>query len=197
MPLTRHKRILLILALVFGGVALDQATKYIAIARFTEEGPEGHLRAKPPIAFPNDWYPHDLFRFQFATNTGAFLSLGSGLSESMRFWVLTGLNAVILFAVAVFLLLRRTIALPLALALGLILSGGVGNLIDRIFRDGEVIDFMNVGIGFGSFSLRSGIFNVADLAIVAGLILLVAAEMFNASREAKAEEGAAKSDQKQ
>ena len=59
-------------------------------------------------------------------------------------------------------------------ALALILSGGVGNLIDRVLRGGLVVDFMNVGIG----TLRSGIFNVADLGIVGGLVLLLALELF-------------------
>ena len=52
----------------------------------------------------------------------------------------------------------------------LILGGGLGNFYDRIFRDGAVVDFLN--IGFGSF-LRTAIFNVADIAITCGLVLLV------------------------
>ena len=50
------------------------------------------------------------------------------------------------------------------------LSGGIGNLWDRVIPDGRVIDFMDVGIG----SLRTGIFNVADLCITTGVVLLVA-----------------------
>ena len=51
----------------------------------------------------------------------------------------------------------------------LLLAGAVGNLIDRIRLDGLVIDFLNLGIG----PLRTGIFNVADMAIMAGAVLLV------------------------
>lgn len=49
------------------------------------------------------------------------------------------------------------------------LSGGLGNLLDRIMNDGRVIDFMNLGIG----PLRTGIFNVADVCITIGVVLLI------------------------
>ena len=47
-------------------------------------------------------------------------------------------------------------------------AGGTSNLIDRAAR-GIVVDFINVGVG----SLRTGIFNVADLAIVFGFALVL------------------------
>ena len=43
----------------------------------------------------------------------------------------------------------------------------MGNLIDRIMNQGAVIDFMNIGIG----PIRTGVFNVADLAILAGIFI--------------------------
>lgn len=56
-----------------------------------------------------------------------------------------------------------------AVAWSLVLSGGVGNPVDRIVYDGRVVDFMNLGIG----SLHTGIFNVADVYIRTGAFLLV------------------------
>jgi signal peptidase II len=56
-----------------------------------------------------------------------------------------------------------------AVALSLICGGGCGNLIDRIAHGGYVIDFLNVGVG----GLRTGIFNIADMAIMAGALLMV------------------------
>ncbi len=165
--MNRNSRIPAAAALLVLLVALDQGTKWLAIT---------FLKDRPGIAFPASWHPHDLFRLQYATNAGAFLSLGSGLSESMRFALLIGLNAVILSVVAGFLVFRRTMPPAVAAGLTMILAGGVGNLIDRIFREGLVVDFMNMGIGFGGFSLRTGIFNIADLAIVGGLILLLLVE---------------------
>jgi signal peptidase II len=84
------------------------------------------------------------------------------------------LNSVILVGVTLFLFLKTRIPTPVAAALSLILCGGIGNLIDRIVRDGRVVDFMNMGIG----TLRTGVFNVADLGIVGGLLLLVVLELF-------------------
>ena len=55
------------------------------------------------------------------------------------------------------------------IALSLVFSGGISNFYDRVFNNGAVIDFLN--IGFGTF--RTGIFNVADVAIMAGVFMLV------------------------
>lgn len=55
----------------------------------------------------------------------------------------------------------------LAAALALICGGGIGNLIDRVRFDGHVTDFLNLGVG----SIRTGIFNVADMALMIGVAL--------------------------
>ena len=165
-PLTypRAQRLRLVGAIVLGVLALDHLSKWAAIV---------WLKPSPPIVY---W--GDLFRFQYATNSGAFLSMFAGLPPAARSGLLVGFNAVILLGVAYYLVSRRPISRGSAAALALILSGGVGNLIDRVCREGLVVDFMNVGITAGSFNLRSGIFNVADLGIVGGLLMLVALELF-------------------
>lgn len=171
-PYPRARRVRLVLWIVVVSLVLDHLTKWIAIV---------WLKPIPPIIFIGD-----LFRLQYATNSGAFLSLFAGLPPGARAWLLIGFNAAILTGVAIYLLSSKPISKGSAVALAMILSGGVGNLIDRIFRDGLVIDFLNVGISIGSFSIRSGIFNIADLAIVGGLILLVATEIFGKRDETPA-----------
>jgi signal peptidase II len=52
------------------------------------------------------------------------------------------------------------------LGLALFIAGGASNWIDRVVR-GSVVDFLNVGIG----SLRTGVFNVADVAIMIGAVV--------------------------
>ncbi|MGC4095906.1 MAG: signal peptidase II [Nitrospira sp.] len=69
----------------------------------------------------------------------------------------------------IYLLFVRPPSISLTIAWILILSGGAGNLLDRVLHDGHVIDFMNLGIG----SLRTGIFNVADVYITTGVLLLI------------------------
>lgn len=167
--MSRGRRLVFIVLITLVLVALDQVTKQIAIA---------HLKSGRVIAFPSGWYPHDLFHFRYAENTGAFLSLGADLSDGIRFWLLTGLNVVILFVVAGVLTLRREMGIGVMFALTLIFSGGIGNLIDRLLREGVVVDFMNMGIR----SLRTGVFNVADVAIMAGLFLLLFLEFFGSKK---------------
>lgn len=169
--LRRTKRVAFVAALVVVLVGLDHLTKWLAVV---------YLKEHPPII-----YLGDLFRLQYATNTGAFLSLGAGLPEHIRPWLLTGLNGVILSVVAMFLIAKRQIPFLVTLALALILSGGVGNMIDRIFRDGVVVDFMNIGMPWGPLKIRSGIFNIADIAIMAGLFLMIGIELFAPSDKKK------------
>lgn len=52
-------------------------------------------------------------------------------------------------------------------ALSLICGGGIGNVLDRWICGGYVRDFLNLGIG----PVRTGIFNVADAAMMAGCVL--------------------------
>lgn len=135
-------------------VALDQATKAVAKA----------------------WLPNrrlsllgDLIRLQPSRNAGAFMSLGARLPAAARFWIFVVFSGAILLLLAVYVVADATLTPMTVNALSLVLGGGLGNLIDRIRFDGQVFDFLNVGIG----GLRTGIFNVADLAIVAGGILAV------------------------
>jgi signal peptidase II len=60
------------------------------------------------------------------------------------------------------------------LGVSLIIGGGFGNLLDRMLHRGAVVDFMNMGVG----NLRTGIFNLADVAIVIGAGTLLAWGLF-------------------
>ncbi|HUP40440.1 MAG TPA: signal peptidase II [Vicinamibacterales bacterium] len=62
----------------------------------------------------------------------------------------------------------------------LILAGGASNWIDRVMR-GSVVDFINVGVG----PLRTGIFNVADVAVMLGAAVLLVREGVTSKREAE------------
>jgi signal peptidase II len=76
--------------------------------------------------------------------------------------------------------LRSGAATPYQLAaLGLIVGGGLGNWIDRILHDGNVTDFVSVGLG----PLRTGIFNFADVAVMAGMLWLLVASRSSADAE--------------
>lgn len=152
--LSRCRRVELLLALTLVIVGLDQYSKVYAVR---------HWKGQPVQSFAGD-----TFRIEYAENRGAFLSLLSDTPEQVRFAVLTVINGLVLLGFGIYLLTARQMALFSFLALSLVVAGGIGNLIDRI-RFGYVIDYFNLGWG----SLRTGIFNVADMAITAGFLLLI------------------------
>ena len=70
------------------------------------------------------------------------------------------------------------------LSFGSIIAGGVGNIIDRLIHDRHVPDFLNVGIN----DVRTGIFNVADICVTAGVISLLVSYYFFKSEDSVATE---------
>jgi signal peptidase II len=111
----------------------------------------------------------DSLRFQLTENPGSFLSLGASLPEHLRFTLFTAAVAVIVAGLLCAALFAQRLSTARFIALALLAGGGTSNLLDRLLYDGRVTDFLNVGIG----SLRTGIFNLADMAIMAGALLLV------------------------
>ncbi len=110
----------------------------------------------------------DTVRVGFVFNSGVFLSLGHALSPALRFWLfVVGVGAV-LAALLVLTLKDGRFRRPEVFAVAAIVGGGIGNLIDRVHL-GAVRDFLNLGIG----PVRTGIFNVADMAITFGGVALV------------------------
>lgn len=149
---------------------------FISCDRVTKNLAKTHLMNHPDIS-----YLHNTFRLEYAENTGAALSLGDGLPKAASFWLLSMVPLAVMLALLVYMLrnLNKLNTLKMV-ALALVFAGGMGNIIDRIFFDRHVTDFMNVGI----LSLRTGIFNVADMAVTAGAICLLIA-----SWERRAEDG--------
>ena len=96
------------------------------------------------------------------------MSVGSALPEKTRDFLFTAGVGTFIFAALSYLLVSPLPRVT-AVALSLICGGGCGNLIDRIAYGGCVVDFLNVGVG----GLRTGIFNIADVAIMAGALLMV------------------------
>lgn len=158
--LARWYRLTLVSLVMAGTVGCDQATKQLAIS---------HLRDEPTQTFLGG-----ILRLSFAENPGAFLGLGGSLPRPVQFWLLTAGVGLLLLSMLVYAAMSRRLGRLHVVAIALIAGGGVGNWIDRVMNDGRVVDFMNLGIG----SLRTGIFNVADVAIMlgGGLLLLAARE---------------------
>ena len=146
----------------------------LGLDRWTKVWATAHLLH----AYPRS-YQGDVFRLQYALNEGAFLSLGADLHEGIRYWVLAILPVAVLLYICYYAITAPTMTPWSQVAFGFILGGGGSNIYDRIAQ-GHVVDFMNMGIG----NLRTGIFNVADVAIMTGLFMMVAT-MFSKPRPAE------------
>lgn len=140
---------LFLIAAMFATIGCDRVTKHLASTSLAESGSHSFLA--------------DTVRLQYAENSGAFLSLGSTWPPAVRTGVFTIGTGVFLMALAV-VAVRVQWPPAARLGMGLLVAGGTSNLMDRI-QFGSVVDFMNVGIG----PVRTGIFNVADVAIVFGV----------------------------
>jgi len=120
-----------------------------------------------------------LVRFELAHNPGAFMSLGASFPPWVRRLLLVGAVPLALVALCASFLRSGSLTVLGLVALGLVAGGGGGNWLDRL-ADGTVTDFVRLEYA----GLRTGIFNIADVAILAGVGLL----LFSQRTAARAEE---------
>lgn len=102
----------------------------------------------------------EILNLTYLENDGAVFGSLSG----MKFILIGGVG--ILLAVCTWFLIKRKIkSRVFDAALTLVIAGGIGNLIDRIFRDGIVVDYLD----FGFFDFA--VFNFADICVTVGTAL--------------------------
>lgn len=158
------RRSLLIFAIVaVVWAVLDQVAKLVARANLTT----GQSTA--------DIIP-GLFHFTLTGNTGGAWSI---LSDAM--WVLVVFALVVCLVIIGYIIMRgQFLNFAEVLGLGLIVGGGVGNLIDRI-AFGQVTDFIDLSF------MNYPVFNVADIGVVCGVVIFIVAYLIR-SRKAAPEE---------
>lgn len=135
-------------------LAADILTKVVGVAQ---------LEGREPVPVLGG-----LFYLQLVRNPGAAFSLATGYT-----WVLSLIALTVV--VVIILVARRLRSTGWAVALGLVLGGATGNLVDRIFRApgplrGHVVDLVSA---FAPDGRAFPVFNLADSAIVSGGVLLV------------------------
>ena len=135
-----------------------------------------HLAVTTLAGMPERSYLGDTVRLDYHENAGGFLSAGATWRPGVRAVVFQVANGLFLLGTLVMAARFKWSRLA-AVGLVLFLAGGISNLVDRI-AIGGVIDFLNVGVG----PIRTGIFNVADVAIMAGIALLIAERYRNRRR---------------
>jgi signal peptidase II len=156
MKRTRTLRLALMTLFLVCTAGCDHLTKHLARTR---------LPQSPHILASNR-----IIEFTIAENPGAFLSMGASLPDQTRI-ALTVCVGLGLAALVTYLIRKPHLGLLPSIGLALIAAGGLSNLIDRIARGGLVTDFIVIRAG----PLHTGIFNLADFAIVIGATVFFAA----------------------
>lgn len=149
------RRSILIFAVIIISIAVDQISKI-------------WIRANV-IAGSQTEIIGNYFTLHNVENTGAFLGMGSDLNETLRILLLLVLPVVVLAFVMRYILKDKSLDTWSLFAFASIIGGGIGNVYDR-FVYGSVTDFWHIDLG-GVF--RTGIFNIADLSVSTGMIILL------------------------
>jgi signal peptidase II len=154
------KRKIAPLFLAIGLVGLDQLSKALIVSVSKDRG--------GPIAS----YFGDFLYVVHQRNLGAAFSMADNLPPAARILILSVVPLAILAVVLVFFWKTRDLTRTQEWALMAIVGGGLGNIIDRLFRPLGVVDFISVKF-YGLFGLeRWPTFNVADSAVVIGSALI-------------------------
>jgi signal peptidase II len=132
-------------------VCIDRITKYYAVHL---------LKGHPPIVLLKG-----LIRLEYAENSGAFLSLGAQWNTVIKYGILLVIPIGLCIFGFIYLIFKEK-RLKYIIIIGTIVGGGIGNLIDRLWNNFYVIDFLNFGIG----TLRTGILNIADISVTFGAV---------------------------
>lgn len=145
-------------------VILDQLTKWMAVA---------NLEQGVPLAVI------DHLNFTLAYNYGAAFSF-LGDQGGWQRWLFVGLSFIVSGYIVYWLRKLHHTEKGTAIALALVLGGALGNGIDRLIS-GRVTDFIDMYVDLDLFFLNNGhfaIFNIADIAITIGAILMVIMSFF-------------------
>lgn len=146
------------------------------------EGPNPRVSPSTVVkagdAFLLEWRRIDVmgewWKWTYAENPGAAFGFMKQVPETLRDLTFFGLTLVVFFAIVIFVIRTEERFWAVNIALVSILGGAAGNFVDRI-RYGYVIDFIDMHLGF----MRWPTYNVADIAITLGVIVLIGDILFN------------------
>lgn len=156
------KQTIVFISVIILGIVLDQLTKLVAV-----------LHLAPIGTFP---IIEGVFHFTYHENTGMAFSL---LNEEGQRWIFILISAVTIVALSVYLFLGRAQNRIYSSAICLIISGGIGNMIDRLAL-GYVVDFVDVRL------INFAVFNLADSLVTVGAGILIAALIIDIVKETRA-----------
>ena len=154
MKLSRN---LFIVILIIFNIGIDQISKFIVRAKVTP--------------YSQDTIIGELFTLHNVENTGAFLGMGSDLGPVLKTLLLLILPVIVLGLVMVQVLKVTSIDKLSLIGFCCIIGGGLANVFDR-YAYGSVTDFLHIDLGG---KLRTGIFNIADVSVTTGMIMIIVA----------------------
>ena len=161
-----YKKQLYILLLIFLNIGADQYTKYI-------------VREKV-VPGTRTEIVGELLQLMNVENSGAFLGMGSESNPTIKLIFLLMVPTLVLGFVLYYLFTNKSLDRLTTTGLCCIVGGGLANLFDR-FLYGSVTDFL-----FMDFSVaRTGIFNIADLSVTTGMVLILIATLKEKNRKQK------------
>ena len=163
MSLPHVKMLIILISVAFIGI--DQLIKYVVVDNM-------QLYDTIPII-------NNAIHITYVLNDGAAFSMLSGQA-----WLLCGVTSLLMIGLIAFFFLKSTNHIPTLCSLGLIISGGIGNLIDRFFRGetlfyGKVVDYIDFRL------IKFAVFNFADCCVVIGGCLLTAIYIYMVYKEYK------------
>ena len=155
-------------AIIIGGILIDQLTKFL-VSEFM------HIGQSIPII-------KNFLHLTYTTNDGAAF----GMLDNAR-WVFIVISAIAILAFAAYLYLGHADGMLYSVAIAMVISGGIGNMIDRMGLGfyvnsegmGEVIDFIDF------CGIWNAIFNGADSFVCVGAGLLILALVLEIKKEAQ------------
>jgi len=160
-------RNLFITLLIVFNIAIDQITKVIVRSK---------IELHEVIELIGD-----KFILTNVYNKGAFLGMGSDMNETLRILLLLVLPVLVLGYVTYYIFKNTDLDKTSLIAFCFIIGGGIANVFDR-FAFGQVTDFFHIDLG-GVF--KTGIFNVADMSVTTGLIILLYTGIFTKKKVEK------------
>jgi signal peptidase II len=163
MNLSRNAGVILLIIL---NIAIDQISKIVVRANIR---PSSNTQPGERINVIGDF-----FQMMNVENTGAFLGMGSDMNPTLKLIFLLILPVGVLTYLVYYILTNKALDRLSLIALACIAGGGIANVFDRI-AFGSVTDFLYLYI---NDTLRTGIFNVADMSVTFGMIALLFTTFF-------------------
>ena len=116
----------------------------------------------------------DFLTLRNVENEGAFLGMGSDLGDTTKLILLLIVPAIVLGLVIIHMIKEKEMDRLSLIGFSCVVGGGIANVFDR-FAYGSVTDFLHIDLGF----VQTGIFNIADMSVTTGMILILWASFFN------------------